>query len=193
MGPLLTDRGLALPSGDRLVSADHHEELLERYSREELDALLLSAAADVHVRYTSVNSWQGTVLDIARAKGHTAIAELLEAAERGATAAPPDEAASADELAQRLSVATLAPAAASSAAASTPALPLDEMTDEQRREAKRKCSWCGLVAEEKLGSCNACKQVRYCCTEHQAAHWAAGHKQECKGWRRARQQVEGEE
>ena len=32
----------------------------------------------------------------------------------------------------------------------------------------------------KLMSCSLCKSVKYCSRECQAAHWKAGHKQDCK-------------
>jgi pre-rRNA-processing protein TSR4 len=33
----------------------------------------------------------------------------------------------------------------------------------------------------KLQRCSKCKQVSYCCREHQVAHWKLVHKLECQG------------
>lgn len=44
------------------------------------------------------------------------------------------------------------------------------------------CSVCaaeGCDATKGLKKCSGCKAVRYCCREHQVAHWAA-HKHECR-------------
>jgi hypothetical protein len=37
--------------------------------------------------------------------------------------------------------------------------------------------------------CSSCQGVRYCCREHQAAHWKAGHKEVCKAAQAAAQRV----
>jgi uncharacterized membrane protein YgcG len=37
--------------------------------------------------------------------------------------------------------------------------------------------------------CSQCKGARYCCREHQLAHWKAGHKEGCKAAQAAAQQV----
>jgi hypothetical protein len=49
------------------------------------------------------------------------------------------------------------------------------------------CSWPGCCnlegrteAELPVQACTKCRGVRYCCREHQVAHWKAGHKEECK-------------
>ena len=50
------------------------------------------------------------------------------------------------------------------------------------RAVPNACAFCG--ASDNLKLCAACNQARYCCVEHQAAHWPA-HKQECKSARAA--------
>jgi hypothetical protein len=44
-------------------------------------------------------------------------------------------------------------------------------------------------AELPLQVCCKCKGVRYCCREHQVAHWKAGHKEVCQAAQAAAQQV----
>lgn len=41
------------------------------------------------------------------------------------------------------------------------------------------CSHCGVTAAD-LKTCTRCRAVNYCGRECQAAHWKAGHKQQCK-------------
>jgi hypothetical protein len=39
--------------------------------------------------------------------------------------------------------------------------------------------------------CSKCRGARYCCREHQVAHWKAGHKEVCRAAQAAAQQVKG--
>jgi hypothetical protein len=43
-------------------------------------------------------------------------------------------------------------------------------------------------AEVPLQACSMCRGARYCCREHQVAHWKAGHKELCKAAQAAAQQ-----
>jgi hypothetical protein len=45
-------------------------------------------------------------------------------------------------------------------------------------------------AELRVQVCSKCKGVRYCCREHQLAHWKAGHKGVCQAAQAAAQQVQ---
>jgi hypothetical protein len=60
----------------------------------------------------------------------------------------------------------------------------------------RGCSYPGCCnlegrseAELPLQVCSQCKGVRYCCREHQVAHWKAGHKEVCRAAQAAAEQV----
>jgi hypothetical protein len=44
-------------------------------------------------------------------------------------------------------------------------------------------------AELRVQVCSKCKGVRYCCREHQLAHWKAGHKEVCRAAQAAVEQV----
>lgn len=44
-------------------------------------------------------------------------------------------------------------------------------------------------AELPLQVCSKCRGARYCCREHQVAHWKAGHKGQCQAAQAAAQQV----
>jgi hypothetical protein len=44
-------------------------------------------------------------------------------------------------------------------------------------------------AELRVQVCTRCRGARYCCREHQVAHWKAGHKEVCKAAQAAVQQV----
>jgi hypothetical protein len=46
-------------------------------------------------------------------------------------------------------------------------------------------------AELPVQACRNCRGVRYCCREHQVAHWKAGHKEVCLAAQAAAQQVKG--
>jgi hypothetical protein len=45
-------------------------------------------------------------------------------------------------------------------------------------------------AELPLQVCSKCRGARYCCREHQVAHWKAGHKEVCRAAQAAAQQVQ---
>jgi hypothetical protein len=60
------------------------------------------------------------------------------------------------------------------------------------------CSYAGCCnmegrseAELPVQACSKCRGVRYCCREHQVAHWKAGHKEVCLAAQAAAQQVKG--
>jgi hypothetical protein len=44
-------------------------------------------------------------------------------------------------------------------------------------------------ADLPVQACSKCRGVRYCCREHQVAHWKAGHKEVCQAAQAAAQQV----
>jgi hypothetical protein len=44
-------------------------------------------------------------------------------------------------------------------------------------------------AELPVQACSKCKGVRYCCREHQVAHWKAGHKEVCRAAQAAAKQM----
>jgi hypothetical protein len=46
-------------------------------------------------------------------------------------------------------------------------------------------------AELPVQACSNCRGARYCCREHQAAHWTAGHKEVCQAAQAAAKQVCG--
>jgi hypothetical protein len=60
------------------------------------------------------------------------------------------------------------------------------------------CSYpgcCNLEGRSELDmltlACTRCRGARYCCKEHQVAHWKAGHKEVCQAAQAAAQQVQG--
>lgn len=54
--------------------------------------------------------------------------------------------------------------------------------EEQERWERRACAHCGAPEAEprQWKVCGRCGGAAYCCREHQAAHWKAGHKRECR-------------
>lgn len=59
---------------------------------------------------------------------------------------------------------------------------------------KDSCAMLGCVHDPmaKLLTCSACRQVKYCCKEHQRQHWKSGHKKVCKKMRAARKSVKAD-
>ncbi len=85
--------------------------------------------------------------------------------------------AAAHQCADALAAQVAAALRAQERAAPAPATP-------QRCCALPACS-APATAGVKLKLCGACNRAAYCCKEHQCEHWAQGHKQQCKEWRKA--------
>lgn len=61
-----------------------------------------------------------------------------------------------------------------------------------RGQLQKRCGHCKVATSKPLSLCSGCRAVRYCCREHQSAHWPE-HKENCKKIKKYRNQMTKED